>query len=115
MPEQPPNPTRSISNTTNVDITTSSQSLINESTSESTATGNQGERETIQTTTSTTPDQNQSDDSNPSNPCVLCLTEEKRVACIPCGHLATCVPCGHSLRSCPICRREIQTFVRIYI
>ena len=53
--------------------------------------------------------------SAPKNPCVLCSTEEKRLACIPCGHLATCVPCGHSLRSCPICRREIEAFVRIYI
>jgi hypothetical protein len=52
---------------------------------------------------------------NAANPCVLCLMEEKRLACIPCGHLATCVPCGHSLRSCPICRREIDAFMRIYI
>jgi hypothetical protein len=59
--------------------------------------------------------QSQIDDSSPLNPCVLCLTEEKRLACIPCGHLATCVPCGHSLRSCPICRREIDAFVRIYL
>ncbi len=59
--------------------------------------------------------QKPNDDSSPQNPCVLCLTEEKRLACIPCGHLATCVSCGHSLRSCPICRREIEAFVRIYI
>ncbi|CAF3652304.1 unnamed protein product [Rotaria sp. Silwood1] len=50
-----------------------------------------------------------------SNLCILCLTEDKRLACIPCGHLATCVPCGHSLRTCPVCRREIEAFVRIYI
>lgn len=54
-------------------------------------------------------------ESAPSNQCVLCWNEEKRLACIPCGHLATCVPCGHSLRSCPICRREIEAFVRVYI
>jgi len=53
--------------------------------------------------------------SSPTNPCVLCLEEEKRLACMPCGHLATCVPCGHSLRSCPICRRSIDAFVRIYL
>jgi hypothetical protein len=53
--------------------------------------------------------------STPTNPCVLCLEEEKRLACIPCGHLATCVPCGHSLRSCPICRRGIDAFIRIYL
>ncbi|CAF1575186.1 unnamed protein product [Adineta steineri] len=53
--------------------------------------------------------------SSSTNLCVLCLTEEKRLACIPCGHLATCVSCGHSLRTCPICRKEINAFVRIYI
>jgi hypothetical protein len=53
--------------------------------------------------------------SSAANPCVLCLEEEKRLACMPCGHLATCVPCGHSLRSCPICRRSIDAFVRIYL
>jgi hypothetical protein len=53
--------------------------------------------------------------SSSSNLCVLCLTEEKRLACMPCGHLATCVPCGHSLRTCPMCRRGIEAFVRIYI
>lgn len=57
---------------------------------------------------------NSTDDSS-TNMCVLCWSEEKRLACIPCGHLATCVPCGHSLRSCPICRREIEAFVRIYM
>ncbi len=55
------------------------------------------------------------DTSSPANPCVLCLEEEKRLACMPCGHLATCVPCGHSLRSCPICRRGIDAFIRIYL
>ncbi|CAF1202295.1 unnamed protein product [Didymodactylos carnosus] len=50
-----------------------------------------------------------------SNLCVICFADEKRLACIPCGHLATCVPCGHSLRTCPICRRDIDAFVRVYI
>ncbi|CAF1373933.1 unnamed protein product [Didymodactylos carnosus] len=50
-----------------------------------------------------------------AHPCVLCLTDEKRLACIPCGHLATCVPCGHSLKTCPLCRRDIEAFVRVYI
>ncbi len=53
--------------------------------------------------------------STSSNMCVLCLEEEKRLACIPCGHRATCVPCGHSLRSCPICRTGINNLMRIYI
>ncbi|CAF1233312.1 unnamed protein product [Rotaria sordida] len=50
-----------------------------------------------------------------SNLCIFCLTEDKRLACLPCGHLATCVPCDHSLRICPVCRKEIEAFVRIYI
>ncbi|UJR11306.1 hypothetical protein I4U23_015487 [Adineta vaga] len=58
---------------------------------------------------------NPENSSSSSNLCSLCLTEEKRLACIPCGHFATCVPCGHSLRMCPICRKEIDAFVRIYL
>ncbi|CAF1529363.1 unnamed protein product [Didymodactylos carnosus] len=50
-----------------------------------------------------------------SNPCVLCLTDEKQLACIPCGHLVTCISCSHLLKTCPICWREIEAFVRIYI
>jgi hypothetical protein len=122
--EQTTNLARSTSNTTDVEMTTSSQSLTNESTSsqssvestsKSATAGTQGEIKTTKQTPPTIQDQEQSATAAPSNPCVLCLTEEKRLACIPCGHLATCVPCGHSLRSCPICRREIEAFVRIYI
>jgi baculoviral IAP repeat-containing protein 2/3 len=121
--EQTTNLPRSTVNTNDVEMTTS-QSLTNESTSsqssvESTSklatTGTQGETKATKQTPPATHDQEQSNNATPSNPCVLCLTEEKRLACIPCGHLATCVPCGHSLRSCPICRREIEAFVRIYI
>ena len=53
--------------------------------------------------------------SSVSNPCIICFQEEKRLACIPCGHFAACVPCSHSLRTCPVCRRGIEAFVRIYI
>jgi baculoviral IAP repeat-containing protein 2/3 len=45
--------------------------------------------------------------------CLICLTEEKQLACMPCGHLCACVPCGYSLRSCPICRQNIESFMRI--
>ncbi|CAF4692954.1 unnamed protein product [Rotaria sp. Silwood1] len=117
------NATQSVANPTDVEMTTSSQSLTNESTSSQssidstsrlTTSGNEHETKTIKQT-STANERNQSTNATPSNPCVLCLTEEKRLACIPCGHMATCVACGHSLRSCPICRREIEAFVRIYI
>ncbi|CAF0849239.1 unnamed protein product [Adineta steineri] len=45
--------------------------------------------------------------------CFICLTEEKQLACMPCGHLCACVPCGYALHSCPICRQKIQCFIRI--
>ncbi|CAF1593288.1 unnamed protein product [Rotaria sp. Silwood1] len=45
--------------------------------------------------------------------CLICLTEEKQLACMPCGHLCACVPCGYALKSCPICRQKIQSFMRI--
>jgi hypothetical protein len=73
------------------------------------------EKKDIKTEKTTLPRKGHADDASSSNLCVLCLEEEKRLACIPCGHLATCVPCGHSLRSCPICRTGIDAFVRIYL
>ena len=45
--------------------------------------------------------------------CLVCLSEEKQVACIPCGHFCACVPCGYALKSCPVCRKKIQRFLRI--
>ncbi|UJR14361.1 hypothetical protein I4U23_001357 [Adineta vaga] len=45
--------------------------------------------------------------------CLICLTEEKKLACLPCGHLCACVSCGYALRSCPVCREKIQCFLRI--
>ncbi|CAF2619019.1 unnamed protein product [Rotaria sp. Silwood2] len=30
-------------------------------------------------------------------PCALCISEEKQIACIPCGHMTTCVLCGYLL------------------
>ena len=50
-----------------------------------------------------------------SNSCLICCTEERRLACIPCGHLIACVPCSHSLHNCPVCRKEIEAFVRIFV
>ncbi|CAF2174033.1 unnamed protein product [Rotaria magnacalcarata] len=87
--------TASISNppqTTVTKMTTSSEPLTNESVSsqssvESTrklaASSNANEVKTTEQTASAD-DQNQ---STPSDPCVISLTEEKQLACIPCGHI----------------------------
>ncbi|CAF1659307.1 unnamed protein product, partial [Didymodactylos carnosus] len=47
--------------------------------------------------------------SNVTNACMMYSKEKKRLACIPCGHLAACVSCGQSVRTCPICLREITS------
>lgn len=99
------------------DQTTASTAATNSSVNTATSTQTNAEQQTNNPQPSAADPllENRTENIPPTNPCVLCLTEEKRLACIPCGHLATCVPCGHSLRSCPICRREIEAFVRIFI
>ncbi|CAF4771895.1 unnamed protein product [Rotaria sp. Silwood2] len=95
-----------VENGTDVEMTTSFQSSIKS------ISNHDDECKTEETTIN---NRSRSTNSTSSNPCALCLTEEKQLACIPCGHMVTCVACGHSLRLCPICRREINAFVRIYI
>jgi len=78
------------------------------STIESTTTANTKEQLNVSETSSTK-------NLTLSNPCIICYEDEKRLACIPCGHFTTCVPCSHSLRTCPVCRRGIEAFVRVYL
>ena len=59
--------------------------------------------------------QHRQNTSSISNPCALCAAEERRLACLPCGHFAVCSSCATSLRSCPICRREINAFIRVFL
>ncbi|CAF1538318.1 unnamed protein product, partial [Rotaria sordida] len=89
-----------VENDTDVEMATSSQSSIK----------SRSNADECKTETTTIDDRNRSTNSTSSNPCALCLTEEKQLACIPCGHMVTCVACGHSLHLCPICRREINAF-----
>lgn len=50
-----------------------------------------------------------------NNPCIACFKEERRLACIPCGHFTVCLACSSKIRTCPTCRRQIDAFVRIFI
>jgi hypothetical protein len=100
------------SDTNGIEMTISSESTFNWTTSTEVVKENQSDNKLRKRNIA---GQTEENTSTPANPCLLCLKEEKRLACIPCGHLATCIPCGHSLRSCPICRRNIDAFVRIYI
>ncbi|CAF3496392.1 unnamed protein product [Rotaria sp. Silwood1] len=51
----------------------------------------------------------------PATLCMVCISEERCLAFIPCGHMGTCLACRRSLSSCRICGRNIEAFVRIYV
>ena len=40
--------------------------------------------------------------------CAVCLTEDKSIVFIPCGHYYTCASCSDKLPKCPICRVVVQ-------
>ncbi|CAF3892703.1 unnamed protein product [Rotaria sordida] len=102
------------SNNTDVEMSTSSESITCETTTEKSLISMNKKMDT-ELNSADISAQKRGNDSSPLNPCALCLTEEKCLGCIPCGHVATCVPCGHSLQLCPICRSDIKAFVRLYL
>lgn len=52
------------------------------------------------------------DESEMGEPCVICLSEPRTTALLPCRHLCVCESCAVQLKlrksPCPICRREVQ-------
>lgn len=74
--------------------------------------------------TSTTTTSISSDNSN--NTCVICHDGVSTMAVIPCGHVCLCNRCsdvcmsgqhqnGQRQRSCPLCRGNMQSVLRIYL
>ena len=39
--------------------------------------------------------------------CTVCMTAERSVLFVPCGHAAACASCAAELAECPICRAAI--------
>ena len=60
--------------------------------------------------------QNEQEDKNL---CKICFTEERNCIFQPCCHLATCEDCSKAIleknMNCPICRKEITDYKKIYI
>ncbi|CAF3521454.1 unnamed protein product [Rotaria sordida] len=102
------------SNNMNVEMATPLQSSHN-SILKSRITENQNETKKFNQITGTNNNEDQLEHSTPYNPCITCLTEEKRIACLPCGHFTVCVSCSTSLQLCPKCQQKIIAFVRIYV
>jgi len=49
--------------------------------------------------------------------CVICMSDERSVACVPCGHKCLCEGCGtHAVAKykCPMCREPIMMFMRVF-
>jgi hypothetical protein len=49
--------------------------------------------------------------------CVFCMSYEKSIACVPCGHKCLCEACGaHEVvgDKCPMCREPIAMFMRVF-
>jgi|UniRef100_A0A2N9FMG8 hypothetical protein len=59
------------------------------------------------------------DDNDPGKECVICMTEPKDTAVLPCRHMCMCSECAKALRlqsnKCPICRHPIEELIEIKI
>jgi hypothetical protein len=45
--------------------------------------------------------------------CLICLQKLRACAFRECGHLLVCQDCQHLFTSCPVCRKEIKSFVHL--
>ncbi|OVA05517.1 zinc finger protein [Macleaya cordata] len=59
------------------------------------------------------------DDSEPGKRCVICMSEPKDTAVLPCRHMCMCSECAKALRirtnKCPICRQPIEELIEIKV
>ncbi|KAL9142652.1 hypothetical protein ABFS82_14G183800 [Erythranthe guttata] len=58
-------------------------------------------------------------DVDSGNECIICLTEVKNTAVLPCRHMCMCSDCAKELRlqsnKCPVCRQPIEELLEIKI
>ncbi|KAI3835132.1 hypothetical protein MKX03_019758 [Papaver bracteatum] len=59
------------------------------------------------------------DDNESGKECVICMTEPKDTAVLPCRHMCMCNECANELRrqtnKCPICRQHIEELLEIKV
>lgn len=57
------------------------------------------------------------DDDDPGKECVICMSEPKDTAVLPCRHMCMCSECAKVLRfqtnRCPICRQPVERLIEI--
>lgn len=47
--------------------------------------------------------------------CVVCLQRPRTYASTPCFHLCVCATCMQRVHACPVCRRPVRAFQRVFL
>lgn len=63
------------------------------------------------------------EDGDTGRECVICMTNERNTAILPCRHLCICSECAQVMMQstataaskCPICRRDAQSILKINV
>uniref|UniRef100_A0AC34GR17 RING-type domain-containing protein n=1 Tax=Panagrolaimus sp. ES5 TaxID=591445 RepID=A0AC34GR17_9BILA len=53
--------------------------------------------------------------SNGSSTCLLCCSQPKEYAFMPCFHLIACKECAEKCSECPICRKTVNSTLKIFM
>jgi len=43
------------------------------------------------------------------------MERKKEVAFVECGHIAACLECAEKLTTCPICRANVESILKIFL
>lgn len=46
--------------------------------------------------------------------CRICYDEEFNTVFVPCGHSFACMKCTSTVGNCPLCRKSVETILRVY-
>jgi len=47
------------------------------------------------------------------NACCICFTNKINTVFVDCGHLISCPPCSVQVQTCPVCRANIKSRIRV--
>jgi hypothetical protein len=47
--------------------------------------------------------------------CCICMENNIEMICVPCGHLCICERDSLKITECPICKKNVEQFIKVYI
>jgi len=47
--------------------------------------------------------------------CKICLVDLAQYVYLPCGHLVVCLECSTTQHTCPLCRKEIISILKVFV